>query len=363
MIFVRNLLRHKVRSIMTLLGAAVGISIYVTNAAITANLGAEVRQVMEDYNSDITVQGKGAASPLHSRIAPEDLVELQRTFAVTAEPLVIGALREPWNSYAVILGVAPSFASRFGVVEGRPPSPGSREIMAGTVLAHRLGLRVGTMLPLGDGEARIAGIHSMGNRLVDGAVVSDLPEAQRLLGREGEVNLALVHIRNKQQIELIARGINERFPRLHALTTADFVGNIRLFRSVETFTRAVALVSFFGCCLVVTNTLFMAVAERTGEIGILMAVGWRPWLVIRMLLAESLALCLAGTLLGNGLAMVVLRLLNNSQAIGFGWVPVAISPALFGLSLGVAVVLALVACIWPAFILLRVSPVEALRHE
>lgn len=47
----------------------------------------------------------------------------------------------------------------------------------------------------------------------------------------------------------------------------------------------------WGTCLVVSNTLLMAIAERTREIGILTALGWTPWLVLRMPLAESLVLC------------------------------------------------------------------------
>lgn len=363
MIFARNILRHKLRSIMTMLGAAVGIAIYVAIAAITDNLENETQRVIEEYNSDITVQSKGAPSPIHSRIKSGDIAALRAMLGDRVDPLVLGALRESWNSYAMLLGIPPALAPRFGLVEGDPPAASGRDVMIGTILAQQLGLKPGESIPLGEGSAKVVGIYSMGNRLVDGAVVASLPEAQRLLGKEGQINIALVRIRNRGEVARVVREINRRFPRLDALSTADFVGNMRLFRTIATFTRSVAIISFVGSCLVVSNTLLMAVAERTREVGVLMAIGWRPWLVIRMLLAESLALCLCGALAGNGMALLILKMLNNSQAVGFGWIPVSIAPITFLTSLGVSLSLALIAIIWPAAILYRLSPVEALRHE
>jgi putative ABC transport system permease protein len=348
---------------MTILGAAVGIAIYVAVVAITNNLEKETKQVIDDYNADITVQGKGAPSPLHSRIKSEDIDALKAMLGNQVDPLVVGALRENWNSYVMLLGVPLSLLPRFGLLEGSAPLPGGRDVMIGTILAQELGLKAGGSIPLGGGSAIVTGIYSMGNRLVDGGVVADIAEAQRLLGKEGQINIALVRIRNKGEVKNLIRDINRRFPRLNALPTADFVGNIRLFRTIGTFTKSVAIICFFGSCLVVTNTLLMALSERTREVGILMAVGWRPWLVIRMLLAESVTLCLCGAVAGNGMAILILKFLNNSKAVGFGWIPVTISPATFLGSLGVTILLALIALIWPATIVYKLSPVEALRHE
>jgi len=348
---------------MTILGAGVGIAIYVAIVAITNNLEHETEQIINDYNLDITVQSKGAPSPLHSRIKAAEIANLQGFLGFRVDPMVVGGVREEWNSYGMLMGISVSMASRFGLIEGSPPTSGSRDVMVGTILAQKLGLKPGDSLSLGGGSAKVVGIFSMGNRLVDGSVVADLAEAQRLLGREGYINIAMVRISKKEEVKSVVKEINKRFPTLKALTNADFVGNIRLFRTIGTFTKSVAIISFIGSCLVVTNTLLMAVFERTREVGILMAVGWRPWLVIRMLLAESLTLCLCGALAGNSMALLILKLLNNSEAVGFGWIPVTISQTTFLASLGVTLILALISMIWPAVILYRLSPVEALRHE
>jgi len=348
---------------MTLLGAALGIAVYVSIHAITGNIVSETRRVIAGYDTDITVQTRDAATPGASRISPEDFAGLQDMFGQDVFPLVVGTLREQWNPYALIIGVSDRLGSRFGFLEGRPLAAGKHEVMVGVLTARRLGLRPDGILSVGSREYRICGIYSVGSNIIDGAVVVDLAEAQQLVGKEGFINLAMVRASDRGTAQKVSGEINARFPRLKAQPSSDFVANIRIFKAVETFALAIALISFVGACLVVSNTLAMAVVERTREIGILMAVGWRPYLVLRVLFAESIMLCLCGAVAGNGLALLILRALNRSRAIGFGWVPVVIAPENFLYSLGLSMILACIALLWPTVVVFRLSPAEAIRRE
>jgi putative ABC transport system permease protein len=136
-----------------------------------------------------------------------------------------------------------------------------------------------------------------------------------------------------------------------------------MVRVVEAFVTTISVIALAGTALVVANTLVMAVTERTREIGILMAVGWTPWLVLRLLLAESLLLCLVGAAVGNGLALALLHVVNGLESVGFGWIPMRLPPMLVAQSLGLTAAVALLALAWPAVVLLRVQPLTALRHE
>ena len=138
---------------------------------------------------------------------------------------------------------------------------------------------------------------------------------------------------------------------------------MRLMRVVDAFTRTLAVVALVGTCLVVINTLLMAIGERTREIGILMTVGWTPWLVLRMFLAESVVLCVAGAGLGNVFALLLLRVVNSIESIGFGWIPIRYSLSLTMESFAMALIVAVISLVWPAIILFRVQPLAALRQE
>lgn len=363
MLFLRNLFRHKARSLITLFGVAVGVALYVAVAAILGDLGRETHDVIAGYETDVAVQARGAGNPIASRISADELRALVGLFGDDVTPFAIGTLREEWNSYALLLGTTPRMLNRFGLADGRAIRPGEREVVVGIELARRLGLGLGAELSFGGERWRVVGTYSVGNRFVDGAVVTDLRTAQRLLRMDESVNVALVRAGNRGDPRAVADTINGRLPRLLALASDDFIRTLRIFKTIDAFAKALALIAFVGSVAFVTNTLLMAVSERTRELGILMAIGWSPLRIVRMLLAEGLALCLLGGALGNGLALVALWLLNGSRLVAFGWVPVTLPREAVLASLGLVGSVAVVACVWPAVVVARLSPAAALRHE
>lgn len=363
MIFVRNLLRNKSRFLLTLLGVAIGLAFYLSITAITRNLSSELNDVLSGYSTDITVQNKRASSSFSSRISAEDYAGLKSFFGDGVSPLLLGSLREEWNSYVMVLGTNVWMTSRFGLLEGSFPESGKREVVIGTLLANKIGTGIGKELTLGNQKYRVSGIHSIGSRLIDGSVLMDLNEAQHLFDRKTQINIALIRVQSDGDIKKIIQQINSNFPKLKAMKSNDFVRNSRLFIVATACSQSIAIISFIGTCLIVTNTLLMSVGERTKEIGILMAIGWHPYLVLRMLFAESLSICLCGVLAGNVLAIVSLRILNNSKIMGFGWIPTSLPVTSVVYSLGIALLLACASMIWPAVVIYRLTPLEALRHE
>jgi putative ABC transport system permease protein len=109
------------------------------------------------------------------------------------------------------------------------------------------------------------------------------------------------------------------------------------------------------------NTVLMSVFERTREIGVLRALGWRRRWVIQLILLESLLLsalgAVAGSLLGVGLTKVV-------GLTGMGsLIPGVFSPGLFIQVFVIALLLGAVGGLYPAMRAANLRPVEAIRHE
>jgi putative ABC transport system permease protein len=202
--------------------------------------------------------------------------------------------------------------------------------------------------------------------MFDGGVMVGTAEARKLFapeGTEGHYTLALLRTGDRANTARMIAEVQRRHPALRAIPATEFAGALRLFRVVDAFVGTIAVVALVGTVLVVTNTLLMAVAERTREIGILMAVGWTPWLVLRMLLAESVLLCLVGAALGNAFGLALLHIVNGMETVGFGWIPVSLSPALVASSFALTLVISLLALAWPAVVGWRMQPLAALRHE
>jgi putative ABC transport system permease protein len=238
--------------------------------------------------------------------------------------------------------------------------------LIGEIAAQKLGVQEGQQVSLDGRPVPISGVFRSGSRLFDGGFMVDLAQAQRMLTREGaerHYSLAVLRTSAGEAAGALIAEINREYPSLRAIRSTEFAGALRLLRVVNAFVTTISVVALVGTCVVVSNTFLMAIAERTREIGILMAVGWTPWLVLRMLMAESLVLCVVGAALGNGFALILLQVINRMESIGFGWIPVTYPPALVGTSFALALSVAFIALAWPAIVLWRVQPLSALRHE
>ncbi len=366
MIFWRNVLRARVRSLMTVLGIAAGVGLFAAATAITTDLRQQIGSAIGTYHFDVVIHERRAPSPFSSKLTRAQMDALSARYGSALLPMVMGTLNEPWSAYAMVLGVTPAFAQRVPLVTGRHFTPGQREVTMGEIAAQRLNLAAGQSVGIGGESWRIAGVYRTGSRLFDGGMMGEIGPVQRLFapeGSEGQYTLALVSTGDQAATARVIAQVARDFPALRAIPGTEFAGAIRLFRVVEAFVGTIAVVVLLGTALVVTNMLMMAVAERTREIGILMAVGWTPWLVLRMLAAESLLLCAAGTVLGNLFGLALLHGVNRLESVGFGWLPLRLSAGQVAESAALITAVGLLSLLWPAAVLWRMQPLDALRHE
>jgi putative ABC transport system permease protein len=106
----------------------------------------------------------------------------------------------------------------------------------------------------------------------------------------------------------------------------------------------------------------MSVFERTREIGILRALGWKSWNILLLIQTEAGVLGLVGGLLGICVGWGALRLLSVLPQTA-SVVSASVSPLHLLEALGIAIFSGLVAGAVPAWRGAHLSPVEALRHD
>ena len=112
----------------------------------------------------------------------------------------------------------------------------------------------------------------------------------------------------------------------------------------------------------ILNTMLMSVIERTKELGILRAVGWRRGRVLRMILGESAAISIAGAIVGSILSWGLVLILSRWSMTTL-LVPATISPAALVPGLAVAIVAGIAGALYPAIHAASVPPIESLRYE
>jgi ABC-type lipoprotein release transport system permease subunit len=214
------------------------------------------------------------------------------------------------------------------------------------------------------------------------AVVMELTEAQELFALADEAHEIVVHARDPEQVQALARRL-AALPELAGTEVLDWqtlspemLSLVELVRVAWVF---VLLLVFVAAAAGVANTMVMATFERTRELGMLLALGTSPLRIVRMILAESLALGLVGALLGVALGGALVAITHDRgidyatltgggpseiSFAGLRW-SLRLHPSLAFVDIArvvVAVVLtSLVASAWPAARAARLQPARALR--
>ena len=240
----------------------------------------------------------------------------------------------------------------------------SDQVMLGQRLATTLGKKVGeTVTVLDDQQFQVVGIFEAGTTYEDGMMIMSLEKLQKFMGRKGLVTGFSVTLedRSPEAVDRVAKQISGLAKNLDVKTTQELVDStseIQFIRAMAWVTSTVAL--FIGA-IGMLNTMIMSVFERTKEIGVLRAIGWGRWRVVKMILMESVILSLLGGIVGTLGAMALAKILSLFPAaagVVEGTLPPSVILEGFLIALGVGL---LGTAIRPTAA--RSLPTEALRHE
>lgn len=138
----------------------------------------------------------------------------------------------------------------------------------------------------------------------------------------------------------------------------DFLG---MLGNVKLVLLSVSAAVVFAVLLIVSNTMAMSIRERTAELAVLRSLGFRTREVLGLLAAESLAISLAGTLLGALMAGGLLTLTAGYQVGGAMPIYIQVDTVTVGTALGVALGISLLSTLIPAYRASRASIAQALR--
>ncbi|MCP4668626.1 MAG: ABC transporter permease [Deltaproteobacteria bacterium] len=240
--------------------------------------------------------------------------------------------------------------------------PGNEGVLPGSEAARVLGLSPGGIFRVKGRELKVSGVLGPTGSQDDQIVFVPLATAQSILGKEGRISMAEVAaLCSFCPIEEMVEQISGALPGAKVMAIKQVVqGRMETlghFRKVAFGLSA--LVMLVGG-LVVLVTMMGSVRERTRELGIFRAVGFRRSHVIRVVLMEagiiSLLAGLLGYVAGMGATRLAIPLFTESRGVG-----VPFDPILAGGVLMLALVLGLVSSTYPAFMAARLDPNEALR--
>jgi putative ABC transport system permease protein len=368
----KNITRRLLRSLLTIVAVAIAIGSVVALVGIADGFEHTFLGLYANAGVDmIVVRGSGARQ-MNSAL-DQDLGDRMKKVPGVKEVLagLVDMVSFPeYGLYAVVLqGWEPETAvfNQITITKGRSlVRSDKRAILLGIRLAENMEKKVGDSVDVVEGEKyKVVGIYESHNVYMDGAVVMPLEELQTLMDRPRKItgfSIILDEPKDAEMVQRVKNDIEALAPALAARTTADHVKaitEIRLAKGMAWLTSVIALIiGLFG----MMNTMLMSVHERTREIGILRAVGWRVSRVVRMIVMEAAVLSFLGAVCGIVGAIALVKLLTRIPAAS-GQIEGHIEPVIVVYALVAAVLLGLVGSILPAVRAARLMPTEALRYE
>ena len=366
-----NLWGRRTRSLLTLSGVAIAVAAVVSLLGVVRGFESSLLEVYEKKGIDLLVHQAGRVQ-MTSSVLPERLAEpiSQLPGVRAAYPSLIDVLSliEDDMMGVPIQGwpVGSQPLQRLNISEGRVFGPDdSQVVILGSRLASALDKHPGDAMELIDGaEYTVIGVFESYNVFDSGSVVTRLQDLQSLLLRNHEITFVGVTLEDstREGMDLVQSHISAFRDGLQVDPVRDLAEKsteIRVARSFAWLTSSIALlIGSIG----MLNTLMMAVFERTREIAMLRALGWRRRRIVAMVLGEAAVLCASGAVVGIVLAWLGVRALSGMPEAG-RLVAGNISWAVALQGFGLAITLGLLGGLYPAWLAARMTPAQGLRHD
>lgn len=371
MLALKNLRRRRARTLLSLLGVAIGIAAIIAFNAIGKGFREGINRYFRDTGAQMIVVNGVMKDPAFSRVkkAEQDFIRslpyvehLSRAnFAVASTKDVPGA-----SGLAMLVVFGRTWGDRLmekyrRELKGALPAADD-EVLLGSIGAESMKKGVGDILQLFGRKFKVVGVFHAGVPWEKvGVVMSNTILEDVLQQKDGSVYMGFLYLAPGTNPAAVRADIKAQFPHLDPVKTEEFTAFYDQIEYIDWFVWIISLVSVAVGGLGVLNTLLMSVSERTREIGTLRAVGWSQGRVLRLILGEGVLISILGGLIGIGLGV--------AGAEYFVWLAPkgTLSTEYFGAvflqAFAVAVGLGFAGSLYPAWRASRLSPIEALKYE
>lgn len=375
----KNLLRRKAKALFVLAGLAIGVSTVVALISFVDAMTENINHKLEKYGANILIVPKtenlsltygglslGGVSFEMQEIREQDLTKIKsiKNAANVAGmgPLVFGVVNVEGHK-VLLAGIdfkANWILKPWWKIDGT--IPGEKGVVLGSETAAVLGLKQGSPVTIKGRQFIVSGILKPTGSQDDQLIFMPLRTAQTILNKEGLVSMAEVAALCKDcPIDAMVKQISDVVPGAKVMAIQQVVkGRMEALAQFKKFSYGVSIVVVLVGSLVVLVTMMGSVRERTEEIGIFRAIGFRKSHVFKIVLLEagfiSAAAGILGYITGFALAKGAIHFFSES-----GGASIQPSLELVGGALVLAVLVGLMASVYPAYLASRMDPNQALN--
>ena len=362
---VANLVHRPIRSLISIVAIALEVALILLIAGLCYGIMNDSKNRNAGIGADVIVQPPGSSflagisgAPVPAKVADilRGLPHVKVVSPVIWQLSTAGALEV---IDGIDLQTFEALGGPFQYVEGGP-FQGPNDILVDDYIARQKHVKVGDTMEVLNHIFRVAGIVENGRGARKFLTISAL---QDLIGAKDKASVFYVKLDDPANADEVVKAVKNQpgMEKYSVLSTPDYLSMMTPSRlpGFRPFIGVVIGVSLIIGFLVIFQSMYAAVMERTREIGILKAMGASKFYIVSAILRETGLLAVAGIVLG------ILSSLAASWAIRhrFPLVQVVVTKDWIGWAMLVAVLGATAGALYPAFKAAGKDPIEALAYE
>jgi putative ABC transport system permease protein len=362
---VANLVHRPVRSVISILAVAIEVTMILLMVGLMLGILDDSKERQKGLGADVIVRPPGSANfgafsgaPASLRYA--DLLSKQLHVAAVA-PVILQTTTSLTN-IEVLNGIdLPSFEAVGGPLRYLKGGPFQQpyDMIVDDVYAAGNKVGVGSVITVLNHDFRVSGIvpHGRGARRY-----VPMKTMQDMLGAENKASVFYLKVDDAKNIDAAVEGIKTLLPNFVVTSTREWMqlmtpDNIPGLSTVIKVVIGIAVVIGF---IVIFQSMYTAVMERTREIGILKSLGASKAFIVRVILRETILLAVAGIIVGFIASMLGRAgLVHRFPTLTV--LPITLKWGVY--STLIAIGGALLGAIYPAFKAAQKDPIDALAYE
>lgn len=379
-IALNNLRRRKIKSVFLIMGLVFGVATIVTLLSITSAMKNDMGKKLEGVGSKIIIKPKSDSVAftygpivIASGVAFDvkeltnkslETVKKQKQINIVSAKILDAVKID--NKEAMVVGVdfnQELKLKNYWDIQGAVPAKAD-EVLVGAKVAKIRNFKVGSRFEVKGQTFTVAGIIDTTANEEDGLIFLDLKKSQQLFDKTGTLTFIEANVAGTknagQKVDEVVQALRSQLPEAEVTAVKEAVdARKQLVDRFTNFTVVISIIVVFIGSLIVMSTMLSSVNERTREIGIFRAIGFRKSHIMKIILFEAGVVSFIGTI--TGYLIGLLAAMNGAvfvtkMALNISWNPLLmISVIVFGVLIG------LLSSLYPAIKASRLDPVEALR--